>query len=153
MSVYSLQRLGAAEAVSWQRFHWMVCHCLPSIVCPCCILLKCFASIKEAAHYLVFGMTRPDFEVRTTNLLVSCVAQLSFHKHSCTWRRCYQYHEGPNNRFDKDVDRVVWFAGKEDKIGLPATQATLRSRCAMNCPQARKRMRVFRQLSFIACKP
>ena len=37
---YSLESVGAVEAVSWQGLYWVVYHCLPNVVCPRSILLN-----------------------------------------------------------------------------------------------------------------
>ena len=37
---YSIHSVGAAEAIYWQGFYWVVCHYLPSVISPCSILLN-----------------------------------------------------------------------------------------------------------------
>ena len=49
---YSLWSIGAAEADSWQGLYWVVCHCLPSVVFPCSVLIN--AESRERKQHVPF---------------------------------------------------------------------------------------------------
>ena len=65
-TLYCLQSISAAEAVSWHRLYLVVCHFLPSIVYPLSILLNSEHQARKqyAPCFKDFGMTRQGLDQR-----------------------------------------------------------------------------------------
>ena len=67
---YSLHSLGAAVAVSWQGSHYVVRHCLHSIVCPCSIHINAERQARKQHVPLLKSLNHWPSKLRVDALTV-----------------------------------------------------------------------------------